>query len=388
MKQLILDYIDQSREDMLTLWEQLVNVESAEDNKTGIDSLISKVEHILKDEGFSTKVVPYQKAGNTLVAEFGDVKNVQPIIFIGHVDTVFPKGFLADHPFQIKDGKAYGPGVLDMKGGVVSILYAVKALRTAHYDRHPLKVIIVGDEEVAHINSDVRSVIIEESRGGLCAFNTETGNLENNLSIGRAGGSIYELEVEGVASHTGIDWKSGRNAIIELANKMIEIDGASNHDEGFTFNVTIVEGGTAANTCPDYAKAIIGTRCQTQEQQTMMHDTLEKISEKTYIEGTTTTLTYKGGFDPMEVTSGSENLFEHIKATAEELQLDAPTPVKSQGSSDSAYSVLAGVPTVCSLGPIGEGNHTPHEYAIVDSLFERCKLLAVSVLNLKADKLN
>lgn len=381
MKQLILDYIDHSKDEMLTLWEQLVSVESAKDNKAGIDLLISKTEDILKHEGFSTKVVTYQKAGNALVAEFGNVDQQQPIIFIGHVDTVFPKGFLDDHPFQINDGKAYGPGVLDMKGGVVSIIYAIKALRAAQYDAHPLKVIIVGDEEDAHINSDARAMIIEESRGGLCAFNTETGNLDNNLSIGRAGGSIYELEVEGVASHTGMNWKSGRNAIIELANKMIEIDAASNHDEGFTFNVTLVEGGSAVNTCPDYAKATIGTRCQTQEQQTMMHEVLKKISEKTFINGTTSTLTYQGGFDPMEVTTESEKLFELVRATAKELQIDVPSPVKSQGSSDSAYSVIAGVPTVCSLGPVGEGAHTSHEYAIVESLFDRCKLLAVSVLN-------
>ncbi|WP_143833754.1 peptidase dimerization domain-containing protein [Oceanobacillus senegalensis] len=125
--------------------------------------------------------------------------------------------------------------------------------------------IILGDEESAHVDSDAKSMLLEESKNGLYAFNPETGNLENHLSIGRAGDSVYELEVQGVASHTGIDWKSGRNAIIELAKKMIEIDAASNVEEGYTYNdnVTIVEGGTAVNTCPDYAKASIRTRCQT-----------------------------------------------------------------------------------------------------------------------------
>ncbi|WP_047984313.1 M20 family metallopeptidase [Ornithinibacillus californiensis] len=381
MKQKVMDYINHSRDEMLALWEQLVNVESAKDHKDGIDTLVDKVAEILKEEGFRTKIITYEKAGNAVVAEFGDVEQAKPILFIGHVDTVFPKGFLHDHPFHIKDGKAYGPGILDMKGGVVSILYAIKALRAGKFD-YPLKVIIVGDEEDAHMNSDVKAMLLEESKNGLCAFNTETGSLENNLSIGRAGGSVYELEVSGVASHTGIDWISGRNAIIELSKKMIEIDAASNHDEGYTFNVTLVEGGTAANTCPDYAKATIGTRCQTAAQQKMMYDTLEAISAKTFIEGTETTLTYMGGFDPMEVTERNKRLFEVIKATAQELDMDVPNAVVSQGSSDSAYATLAGVPTVCSLGPVGEGNHTPHEYAVVDSLFERCKLLAISVLNL------
>ncbi len=376
-----MDYIDQSRDEMLALWEEFVNVESAKDHKAGIDSLISKVEEILQAENFQTRVISYEKAGNAVVAEFGDVEKEKPIIFIGHVDTVFPKGFLADHPFQIKDGIAYGPGILDMKGGVVSILYAVKALRAANFDTYPLKVMIVGDEESAHVDSDAKNMLLEESKNGAFAFNTETGNLENNLSIGRAGGSIFELEVYGVASHTGIDWKSGRNAIIELSNKMIEIDAASNHEAGYTYNVTLVEGGSAPNTTPDYAKASIGTRCQTKAQQEMMHQKLEEISAKTFIEGTKTTLTYLGGFDPMEVSDKNRALFEVVKKTAIELGMDEPNAVVSKGSSDSAYSQSAGVPTVCSLGPVGDGNHTPHEYAIVETLFERCKLLAVTVLN-------
>lgn len=382
MKQQVIDYIDSSRQEMLALWEKLVNVESAKDHKAGIDAIITDIETILKTEGFRTKQVSYQQAGNALVAEFGDVEKDKPIIFIGHVDTVFPKGFLEKHPFKIENGKAFGPGILDMKGGVVAILYVVKALRAAGYNKHPFKVIIVGDEESAHIHSDAKSLLLEETRNGLYAFNTETGNPENNLAIGRAGGSAYELEVRGVASHTGIDWKSGRNAIIELAHKMIEIDAASNFEAGYTYNVTIVEGGSAVNTCPDYAKATIGTRCQTKAQQDMMHQKLEEIASQTVIDGTETALTYLGGFDPMEATEGNKELFGIIQKTAQELEIPIPSAVVSQGSSDSAYSTVAGVPTVCALGPVGEGNHTPHEYAVVESLFERSKLLAVTVLNL------
>ncbi|WP_186759716.1 M20 family metallopeptidase [Planococcus sp. CPCC 101016] len=382
MKQQLIDYIDTSRQEMLTLWGELVNVESGKDHKEGIDALITDIEEILKKEGFLTKQVLYERAGNALVAEFGDVEKAKPIIFIGHVDTVFPKGFLEEHPFKIENGKAFGPGILDMKGGVIAILYVVKALRAAGYNKHPLKVIIVGDEESAHIHSDAKSMLLEEMRNGLYAFNPETGNLENNLAIGRAGGSAYELEVQGISSHTGIAWKSGRNAIIELAHKMIEIDAASDFESGFTYNVTLVEGGSAVNTCPDYAKATIGTRCQTKAQQDMMHEKLKEIASQTFIEGTETTLTYQGGFDPMEVTEGNKELFRIIQSTAEELEIDTPNAFVSQGSSDSAYSTLAGVPTVCALGPVGEGNHTPHEYAVVESLFERSKLLAITILNL------
>lgn len=383
-KEKVIQFIDEHRQEMVDLWERLVNMESGPDFKEGVDAIIDIVKEILEDEGFTCRVTPYEKVGNTLVAEYGGDPTRKKIGFIGHVDTVFPRGFIKEHPFKIVDGKAYGPGVLDMKGGVVSLLYVVKALRSIGYSQHPLKVVIVGDEETAHVHSTCRELLLEEFQDCFVAFNAETSNLENQLSIGRQGGSAYELEVWGVASHTGIAWKKGRNAIIELAHKMLEIDQCSRFDEGYTYNVTVVEGGTAMNTCPDYAKVTIGTRCETMEQQRTMHAQLEKIAAHTHIEGTKTKLTHLGGFDPMEVLPETERLFETIRKTALELNLPELTPIFSKGASDSAYAVLAGVPTVCSLGPQGEGNHTPEEYAIVESLFERSKLIVTSVLNLEA----
>ncbi len=381
-KEKVLQYIDENRQDMLDLWERLVNIESGPDHKEGVDTIIELVKEILEDEGFTCRVTTYEMAGNTLVAEYAGNPGQKKIGFIGHVDTVFPQGFLKEHPFKIVEGKAYGPGVLDMKGGIVSLLYVVKALQSIDYNRHPLKVVIVGDEETAHVNSTCRELLLREFKDCFVAFNPETSDLENRLSIGRHGGSTYELEVWGVASHTGIAWQEGRNAIIELAHKMLAINDCSRFEEGYTYNVTLVNGGTAINTCPDYAKATIGTRCQTLEQQQVMHAQLEKIAANTYIEGTRTKLTYLGGFDPMEVLPETEQLFEVILKSAVELNLPEPKPFVSKGASDSAFSVLAGVPTICSFGPQGKGNHTPDEYAIVESLFERSKLLVTTVLNL------
>ena len=382
-KENVIQFIDENRQAMLDLWERLVNMESGPDDKEGVDAIIEVAQEILEEEGFTCRITAYENAGNTLVAEFGGDSKQKKIGFIGHVDTVFPKGFLKEHPFKIMDGKAYGPGVLDMKGGIVSLLYVVKALRSIEYRQHPLKVIIVGDEETAHVNSTCRELLLHEFQDCFVAFNAETSNLEHHLSIGRQGGSAYELEVWGVASHTGIAWEEGRNAIIELAHKMLAINDCSRFEEGYTYNVTMVNGGTAMNTCPDYAKATIGTRCETIAQQQAMHAQLENIAAKTHIEGTHTKLTYLGGFDPMEVLPETEKLFDTIRKSAIELNLPEPTPIFSKGASDSAYSVLAGVPTVCSLGPQGEGNHTPEEYAIVESLFERTKLIVTTVLNLE-----
>ncbi|SDI89467.1 M20 family metallopeptidase [Alteribacillus bidgolensis] len=381
-KKAVLDFIDDNKQPMLNLWEQVVNIESGPDQKKGTDAILMLLKKILEDEGFHTRMVSYDKAGNTLIAEFGNQILSKPIAFIGHVDTVFSKGFLLNHPFRLEDGKAYGPGILDMKGGIVSTIYVLKALRSIHYDKHPLKVIIVGDEETAHIHSACKELLVNELKGCMCAFNTETGNLENQLAIGRAGGAAYELEVEGVASHTGMDWQSGRNAIIELSRKMLEIDAASCFEEGYTFNVTLVEGGAAVNTCPDYAKATIGVRYQTKSQQELTNQKLKEIASRSYIQGTTSILTYKGGFDPMEVTEASKDLFEIIRKSAKEIGTQQPGSFFSQGSSDSSYAVAAGVPTVCALGPQGEGNHTPDEYAVVDSIFTRSKLIAATILNL------
>ena len=148
-KNKIWQQIDDEKENMLQLWQELVNVDCGSGNKAGVDFIAQKIEAILKTLGFTTTQVEFEKAGNTLVGKIGDTSK-DFIVLLGHMDTVFKDGTVAERPFKIVDGKAYGPGCLDMKGGIVIMMTALKVLLANNYAKHSIKVIHPGDEEVDH----------------------------------------------------------------------------------------------------------------------------------------------------------------------------------------------------------------------------------------------
>ena len=164
-------FIDAHRQDMLALWQELVNTESGSADKPGIDAVAARIRQVLDQAGGLTTTVEMAKAGNVLVGEIGAGRGTAPVLFMGHMDTVFSTGTVAKRPFTITDGTAYGPGVLDMKGGIVAALFAMQALQAAGYDTRPLKMILAGDEEVAHVNSNAAEVFMTEAKGAVAAFN-------------------------------------------------------------------------------------------------------------------------------------------------------------------------------------------------------------------------
>ena len=379
------EYVDSHRDEMLALWEELVNIESGSPDKEGVDTVANRVKEVLDDEGFNSRIVEYEKAGNAVVAELGTDRAKKGIVFAGHMDTVYAKGTIKDNPFRIEDGKAYGPGALDMKGGIIAAIFAAKALNSIGYDERPIKFVLAGDEEVGHINSTCDKLFIEESRGFAAAFDCETGFPDNGIVVKRKGVARFTLEVEGVAAHAGNAPEKGRSAILEISHKVIDIQNLTDWDEGTTFNVGTIQGGTVPNAVPDYAKVEIDIRFESLDSGPKFTKQLEEIAAKTYVEGTKTKLSGGIVFSPMETTEGVMKLFEHVKKTSMDLGFGEPHPLATGGGSDAAYTVIAGVPTVCAIGVKGEWNHTPREYAIVESIFERAKLLAACVLNLKED---
>jgi glutamate carboxypeptidase len=321
-----------------------------------------------------------------LIAEIGSDRAKPPVIFMGHMDTVFKIGTVEQRPFTIRDEKAYGPGVLDMKGGIVAFLYAIKALNAAGFCDRPIKVLLAGDEETGHDQSNAADIFMQEAAGCAAAFNCETGFTDNAIVIGRKGVGRFTLEVRGVAAHVGNDPENGRSAIVEIAHKLIEIEKLTNWQEGTSFNVGTIEGGTVPNATPDFAKVVIDVRFSNDKAIPKFTQQLEAIAAKTYISGTHTTLSGGASFKPMLTTDGVKRLFSLVAKTSAENNFPAPYEKSVGGGSDSAYSVLAGIPTVCAMGVKGGRNHSSEEFAVVDSLFERAKLLAACVLNL--DQLN
>ncbi|WP_371367616.1 Carboxypeptidase G2 [Sporomusa rhizae] len=381
-KEKVFSYIDAHRNEMLALWRDLVNRDSGPADKAGVDELQVVVKGVLEAEGATVRMVKYEQAGNMLITEIGGERAKPPVIFLGHVDTVFKTGAARERPFTIKGDKAYGPGVLDMKGGVVAFLYAIKALNAAGFAERPIKVLLAGDEEVAHAKSNAAEIIVDEATGAVAAFNCETGFVDDAIIVGRKGVSQFELTVRGVAAHVGNDPENGRSAIVEIAHKLLEIDKLTDWQEGTTFNVGVIEGGTVPNATPDYAKIKIDVRFVAESARAKFTKDIEAIAAKTYVPGTTTTLTCGANLEAMRTTEGVKRLFALVKETCAENGFGEPYEKLVGGGSDSAYTVVAGVPTVCAMGVKGGRNHSPEEFAIVETLFERAKLLAACVLNL------
>ncbi len=381
-RKIIADYVDSHRDEMLSLWEEIVNMESGSQNKAGIDAVAERLQQVLAAEGAAAKIVEMAKAGNMLVAEVGAGRSKPAVLFMGHMDTVFPLGTVAKRPFTIRDGKAYGPGALDMKGGIVAAMYAIKALNAAGYDVRPLKVILAGDEEIAHANSNAAEVFLREAKGAAAALNCETGFVDDAIVTGRKGTAVFTLEVKGVGVHAGNEPENGRSAILEISHKVIDIQNLTNWELGTTFNVGVIEGGIVPNAVPGYAKIVVDVRYQDPALLPDIERQLAEVAAKQYVPDTSTTLTQTPGIAPMQTTEGVQQLFEIVKKTYAEMGLGTPYGKYVGGGSDSAYSVIAGVPTVCAMGVKGGRNHSPEEFAIVDTLFERAKLMALCTLNL------
>lgn len=375
-------FIESRREEMLAVWEKLVNMESGTLHKGDVD----KVAQFLKEtvEGFGGRacLVELSRAGNGLVAEFGTPTEKPHICFLGHFDTVFPQGTAGKRPFKIQEGKAYGPGVLDMKAGVVIQLYAAQALMEAGYTDRLIRVVLAGDEESMHSTSDMPRVFEEQCRGAVAAFNFETGDVDNALVVGRKGTVAYDITVEGVSVHAGREPEKGRSAILEMAHKIVDIQALTDYDKGLTFNVGTVKGGIVRNAVPDHAEIGVDVRVIETEQLDYVDKKITEIVGKTYVDGTTTTCIRTTGMAPMPRTDGNERLFALVKSVSEELGYGTPAAIVSGGGSDSAYSVRVGVPTVDQMGVKGQWNHSDREYAVVESLFERTRLAIACVLKL------
>lgn len=382
MKKQAFDYIDSHKDEMMKMWEDLVNTDSGSYDKEGVDKVGQKVAAVLTEAGAQVKFVEFEKAGNTLVANFaGGAK--APVLFSGHMDTVFKKGDAAKRPFTIKEGKAYGPGVLDMKAGVTILTFAAKALKAAGYDERTIKLVFAGDEEIAHTDSTAADTFMAEAKGCAAAFNGETGFIDNSYVTGRKGTARFQLAIDGVASHAGNDPKRGRSAILEAAHKVIDIQNLTDWDRGFSFNVGNINGGTIFNAVPGYCELDVDIRYMDPNIIPELEAMVNKVAAKTYVDGTTTkVVNFKQGITAMQTTEGVKKLFKLLVKTSEENGFGTPTSKTVGGGADSAYTVLAGVPTICSIGVKGQFNHAPEEYAVVDSLFERAKLVVATVLNL------
>ncbi|MGL9622475.1 M20 family metallopeptidase [Bradyrhizobium sp. U531] len=375
----ITDWLASQKQAMIDLLRDVVNIDSGSYDKEGVDAVGARFERHFAEHGIPSRREANATFGDAIHAEVAKPgSNEKPVLLMGHRDTVFGKGEAGRRPFTIKDGRAYGPGVSDMKSGLVMNVFVATAFHKFGGAPHPIKVLITSDEEIG--SPSCRPVIEREGRAARAVFNSEPGRPTGNVVTGRKGGIFMHMTITGKAAHSGANFAAGVSAIGELAHKIVHIHALTDLDKGITLNVGLVSGGQSVNTTAPHAEGQIDLRYVDPADRARVMSAIETIVATSYVPGTAATLTIKGEFVPVVQSADSKALFEKYQAGAREVGLTTLQGEFSGGCADSGFTAAVGTPTICGLGPVGGLAHTPEEYLEVDSIVPRAQALALAIL--------
>ena len=372
----ITDWLASSKDDMIALLETLVNIDSGSYDKAGVDAVGDEIIKFLDSHGIESSKIPLEAQGDAIRASVPSREGNRPVVLMGHRDTVFPKGEVAKRPFKIEGSRAYGPGVCDMKAGLVQNLFVLAAFKKFGGAPAPLIGLVTGDEEIGSPGS--RPIIEDTAREAKLVFNSEPGRPTGNVVVGRKGGVFMECYVTGVAAHSGGNYEKGRSAIEELARKIQAWHKVTDLEAGVTVNIGLIEGGQSVNTVAPHAKAGIDLRYVRPEQREAAVSAIREIAETCSVPDTSATLEIRGEFYPLNQTPDAKELFDHYVASAAVAGLKVEGEF-SGGCADSGFTAGVGTPTICATGPVGGNAHSPEEYLEVDSIVPRAQALAIAI---------
>ncbi len=369
---------------MVALLREMVDIDSGSYNKPGIDAVGAVVQRFLAAHDIPVEVVRQQKHGDCLRASVpwdGPQGNAGGnVVLMGHRDTVFPDGEVQRRPFTIRDGVAYGPGVADMKAGLVMNCFVLAAFAKFGGSPAPLLGLFTGDEEIG--SPEGRAVIEAEARRARVVFNSEPGRVSGNVVTGRKGGVFMVCRITGKAAHSGGNFTEGVSAIEELARKVQALHAITDLDRGITLNVGLVSGGQSVNTVAPWAEAQIDLRYVSAPDRDDAMARISAIVERSYVPGTKAELTVRGEFLPLVQTQAAKRLFELYVRSAADTGF-APDGEFTGGCADSGFTAGVGAATICAVGPLGGKAHSPEEFMRIDSLVPRAQACARAILRLE-----
>jgi glutamate carboxypeptidase len=371
-------WLDDQAPAMLALLERLVNIDSNSYDKAGVDRVGEAIAAFMASEGLDGDVTRRETAGDIRRFHVPGSGNA-PIVLMGHMDTVFPAGEAARRPFRIEDGKAYGPGVCDMKAGLVMNAFVLAAFRRFGGHPAPLVGLFTSDEEIGSPAS--RPLIESTAQGARAVFNAEPGRISGAVVTGRKGGVFLVMDVKGKAAHSGANHQDGRSAIGALAAKITSLHALTDPERGITCNVGLISGGQSVNTVAPEARCEIDLRYVERQDRDMVVAACEAIAARPDVEGTSASLTVKGDFLPLERTPANLSLYDAYAVAAGEIGLSVSGEFTG-GCADSGFTSAVGAPTLCATGPLGARAHTPEEYMVVDSMVPRALALATAIAGL------
>lgn len=360
--------------DMLRTLRLFVTAESPSLEKAAADRCCSVIAKEWRQQGAGVERIPQKHRGDHLRVIFAPNQRhaAGQLFVLGHYDTVYSTGTLKEMPFRISGGKAYGPGIFDMKAGIVQALFALEALQRAKL--HPQKQIVflwTSDEEIGSESS--RKLIETEARRSDAVFVLEPSFGPRGLvKTARKGVGEAELIVQGRASHAGLAPEEGINAVHELAAQLTRIEKWNDMRRGISINADVVEGGTRTNVIAERARAVLDLRALRTSDMRSVERRLHAL--RPVHKGAKLKIT--GGFDrpPLERKMCAA-LFARAKSLAKQMNLSLGE-CTAGGGSDGNFTGALGTPTLDGLGAVGDGAHSDHEYILINTMPVRAAVLA------------
>ena len=370
----LLRFLERQQEGMLETLRNLVELESPSQDKAAVDRLGEFIAAEFKRVGGQVIVHPASSSGDNLQVEFpARIGGGPPILLLGHMDTVWEVGTLRTMPFAVREERAWGPGVFDMKAGIAQMIFALAALREVRGSlKRRVTVLLNSDEEVGSDSS--RKLIEGLARRSAAVLVCEPAHgLEGAVKTSRKGVGTYVLRVTGKAAHAGLDYEKGASAIAELARQIARLEKFTDLKRGVTVNVGVIRGGTRTNVIAGEAVAEVDVRIQRPGDARALERkfrSLKPIDRRCRLE-------VSGGIErpPMPRSPAVEHLYGLAKGVARSLGMDLPEAGVG-GGSDGNFTAALGIPTLDGLGGVGEGAHARHESVLVAELPRRAALLA------------
>ncbi|WP_077358493.1 M20 family metallopeptidase [Virgibacillus halodenitrificans] len=368
-------YMEVNQKRILEDIKLLVESDSPSINKELTDKCKANIQ-LLFQRYFEYKAteIKQQKYGDHLRFEFGDGE--ETLLLLSHFDTVWDKG---DLRYKVKGNKVYGPGILDMKAGLVQAIWALKACKDLGLSLNKKIVFLcTSDEELGSPTS--KMLIEKEALNSKVVLVTEPPVTETGaLKTARKGSSRYVIDIKGKAAHAGNHHRDGRSAIKEAAHLIIYLEELTNYTTGTTVNVGTVKGGGKLNVVPDSATVGVNVRVKTMKEQKRLDQLIRHLEPRT--EGVTLKVKGKMNRPPMVRSNRTVKLFHVAKHIAKDLDFDLEE-ASVGGGSDGNFTANLGVPTLDGLGAVGEGIHARNEHILASEIPERATLLCKLITTL------
>jgi glutamate carboxypeptidase len=371
------DVVAARRDGFIADLETMVNIDCGSFNREGVNRVVTLCEGRFRDGGWDVERIEpsdgLPPVGDTVVGTLRGAGGPR-VLLLGHTDTVFDDGVAAERPFSVSGGRAFGPGVSDMKGGLLAGFVAVEALREVGFDRFDrITYVCDPDEEIGSPSS--RGLIRRLATEHDAALVLECGRANGDIVSARKGITDYVVHLHGRAAHAGVEPEKGRSAVLEAAHKTIAISALHGRWPGVTCNVGVIRGGTRTNVVAEDALLEVELRSPNLATLEEAEREVERICAASVVDGVSIGVETEGWHRPMEKSERSQRLIDAAKDVAAELGFRV-SDAATGGASDGNTTAAAGCPTLDGLGPIGGDDHSSDEWLDLESVVPRTAMLA------------